>query len=94
MTIPPITGQLLLWNKGPGPISGKNMVQVFGVLGLPASLAEEFCRDEYLKHMVFGQKSVDGLRLDISQDVTEPLPEYYTKGQTPDRLFTSPIWRM
>lgn len=92
---PSITGQLMFWDKGPqGPDPLRHVVQVFGVLGLPPELAKEFCRDETLKHMVYGERSALGLKLVASADMTEALPEYYQKGQSPDRLFTSPVWRM
>lgn len=93
-----ITGQVIMWDKGPSPLEGKNSIQIFGVLAMPSQLAREFIPHETWKHTVSGFYVPDlGLKLQISEHSGEMLPPPYDdpkRGYTPDRLFTSPVWRV
>ncbi len=96
---PAVTGTLMFWDKGVAGQhpEGKHAVMVCGILGMPPALAQAFCRDEHLQHLVLGDDvpALGGLRLIASKDEGQPLPDdSYHRRLPVDRLLTSPIWRI
>jgi hypothetical protein len=92
-----IRGQMVFWNKGPNDSinrPGHSVVQLFGVVAMPTELAEQFGRDDQLKRLVQGAYNPDlgGLMMVLGDEGGERYPDIYRA--TPDKMLTSPIWRV
>lgn len=88
---PLVAGQMIIWNRGPGPIQGRHVLQVVGLVGVDPVVAELF-NAENIKRLVTGHYR-DGLGIDMV------IHDYHTeevdcRGRGASELLTAPIWRI
>lgn len=94
---PNITGQVLLWDRGVKPFKDeKHIVQIFGVLAVPPSIALEHMSQSWVKHTLTGDYTSE-LGLVLSGGLPhhrEPIPNDINTASSIEQLMSSRMWRV
>ncbi len=91
MSKPPITGTLTMEDRAVLP-DGRHAVLVFGILAMPAEVAEAYCASRPTQTLIVGNEVCDLLTLTAVRGEQTDHDEVY-KNYRVDQLLTSPIWR-
>lgn len=92
-----ITGQVVIWDKGPKVFAdGRHVLQIFGVLAADPETAKRAFHQSWVKHTLLG-KYDDDLGLILAgglPEQREPIPNDINTASSIQQLMLSRMWRV